>query len=407
MDVNERRARASAEAAEWWVRIETGDLSREYREEFVDWLRESAVHVAEMLRMAEVHGALEHFGDWARIPVDDPERAAASGATSSTTVLQFAMPAAATRRASPTIASAAAVERLSLTVAPTAGRRRWKLGIALAAAVAVLGLFVSLFFSAQVIETGRAERRSVTLADGSILQIDPQSRLRVRLEKYTRNVYLERGRALFRVAKDHERPFLVHADVTLVRAVGTQFGVEQAREGIVVTVAEGKVAVVPRDVSAMPFGAVATEPQALPAHPAARSGIADGTDRGGGSARPEGAANGASPSASAEVLLTAGQQVTVPRRGPAEPVRAVDTDRELAWVAGRLVFENESVSDVIDEFNRYNVVQLHVANRELAHRSVSGVFDASEPESFIGFMQSVASVDVHRAGQDITIALAP
>ncbi len=42
---------------------------------------------------------------------------------------------------------------------------------------------------------------------------------------------------------------------------------------------------------------------------------------------------------------------------------------------------------MIEEFNRYNVVQLHVASPQLAQRSVSGVFDASEPESFIGFMQ--------------------
>ncbi len=61
MDANSRRARAAAEAAEWWVRIESGELSRGEREQFVDWLRESAVHVAEMLRMAEVHGALERF----------------------------------------------------------------------------------------------------------------------------------------------------------------------------------------------------------------------------------------------------------------------------------------------------------------------------------------------------------
>jgi transmembrane sensor len=85
----------------------------------------------------------------------------------------------------------------------------------------------------------------------------------------------------------------------------------------------------------------------------------------------------------------------------------VDTNRELAWVAGRLVFDNESVADVVEEFNRYNVVQLHVASPQLARRSVSGVFDASEPESFIGFMRSVAPVSVRRAGQDITIALAP
>ena len=365
MDTNSRRARAGAEAAEWWVRIESGELSREEREQFVDWLRESALHVAEMLRMAEVHGVLERFHDWIRIPTEDGQ--------ASSNVVAFAPPAETSERV---------VQSQSSTAAPPGRvRRRWIAGVALAATVAVLGVFLALFFSAQVIETGRAERRSVTLADGSVLQIDPESRLRIRLEKHERNVSLERGRALFRVAHDHERPFLVRADATLVRAVGTQFGVEQGREGVVVTVAEGKVAVVPREVSAT------TSTSSNPP-PAGRSGAG-------------------APGATAEVLLTAGQQVIVPRRGPAAAVRAVDTDRELAWVAGRLVFDNESVADVIDEFNRYNVVQLHVASHELAQRAVSGVFDASEPESFIGFMQSVAPVNVRRAGQDITIALAP
>jgi transmembrane sensor len=267
------------------------------------------------------------------------------------------------------------------TSPPRTSRTRWTAGLALAAVVAVLGVFLTFFFSAQVIETGRAERRSVTLADGSVVQVDPESRLRIRLEKRQRDVALERGRALFRVAKDPSRPFVVRAEATQVRAVGTQFGVEQAREGIVVTVAEGKVAVLSPERSEDRGNSSATAPPA--GHPA--------TGRGPG----------------AEVLLTAGQQVIVPRRGPAKAVRAVDTDRELAWVAGRLVFDNESVADVVEEFNRYNVVQLHVASPGLAQRSVSGVFDASEPESFIGFMQSVAPVNVHRAGQDITIALAP
>jgi transmembrane sensor len=168
--------------------------------------------------------------------------------------------------------------------------------------------------------------------------------------------------------------------------VGTQFGVEQSREGIVVTVAEGKVAVLARDAS--------------------RDGAAK-RDGAGSAPPPVGPAGTSGSAAGAEVLLSAGEQVIVPRRGPAEAVRAVDTDRELAWVAGRLVFDNDSVADVIEEFNRYNVVQLHVASPQLAQRSVSGVFDASEPESFIGFIQSVAPVNVRRAGQDITIALAP
>lgn len=375
MSANSRRARAAAEAAEWWVRIEAGELSRADREQFVDWLRESAVHVAEMLRMAEVHGALERFHDWVRIPTDDAAPAAA------TNVVAFDSVRANTD--APAFDSPTAVADRPLQPAtPHTSRRRFMAGVALAATVGVLGVFLALFFSAQVIETGRAERRSVTLADGSVLQIDPESRLRIRLEKHEREVSLERGRALFRVAKDPTRPFIVRADATQVRAVGTQFGVEQSREGIVVTVAEGKVAVLPHDVAT------------------AHSDMGSGTP-------PAGRPGSAQPTSAAEVLLTAGQQVIVPHRGPAEAVRAVDTDRELAWVAGRLVFDNESVADVIEEFNRYNVVQMHVASPQLAQRSVSGVFDASEPESFIGFMKSVAPVNVRRAGQDITIALAP
>ncbi len=61
MDVNERREWARAEAAEWWERLEAGEMSRDRREEFVDWLRESAVHVAEMLRMAQIRAVLDEF----------------------------------------------------------------------------------------------------------------------------------------------------------------------------------------------------------------------------------------------------------------------------------------------------------------------------------------------------------
>ncbi|MEJ0035845.1 MAG: FecR domain-containing protein [Gammaproteobacteria bacterium] len=360
MDKSDRRARAGAEAAEWWVRIETGELSRGDREQFVDWLRESAVHVGEMLRMAEVHGALERFNEWTRVPTQ--------GALSAPNVIPLA-------------SAAFGAERVPQSPVPMVRRRRLTVGLALAATLAVFGVFLSLMLSAQVIETGRAERRSVTLADGSVVQIDPESRLRIRLRKHERDIDLERGRALFRVAKDPNRPFLVQAEGTRVRAVGTQFGVEQDREGIVVTVAEGKVAVRVGDTAAVRAGG--------------------GNDGG----RTFGQVNGVS--VPADVLVSAGEQVVVPARGSAAPVRAVDTERELAWAAGRLVFENESVADVIDEFNRYNVVQLHVAKGALAQRAVTGVFDASEPESFIGFMQSVAPVNVRRAGQDITIALAP
>src|SRR5437762_12773009 len=68
MDASDRRRRAAAEAAEWWVLLQ-GEVSRGERERYVDWLRESSVHVAEMLRVAQVHGALAQFERWSELPI--------------------------------------------------------------------------------------------------------------------------------------------------------------------------------------------------------------------------------------------------------------------------------------------------------------------------------------------------
>ena len=107
------------------------------------------------------------------------------------------------------------------------------------------------------------------------------------------------------------------------------------------------------------------------------------------------------------MLLQAGEQVVVRHSGPAEPVKKVDSEQALAWAEGRLVFDNRTVADVVAQFNRYNFVRIRVADAELANRPMSGVFDASEPESFISFIQSATAVRVDRKGAQITISSAP
>jgi transmembrane sensor len=68
------------------------------------------------------------------------------------------------------------------------------------------------------------------------------------------------------------------------------------------------------------------------------------------------------------------------------------------------VFENDSVSSVVAQFNRYNHVQIHVTDAALSARPISGVFDATDPESFIAFFQSVAAVRVDRGDDHINIS---
>src|SRR3954453_9246288 len=67
MDATERKNRAGGEAADWFARLQAGDMERAEREQFVEWLRESHVHVAEMLRVAQIHGSLERFQRWVHI----------------------------------------------------------------------------------------------------------------------------------------------------------------------------------------------------------------------------------------------------------------------------------------------------------------------------------------------------
>lgn len=325
MDANERRRQAAEEAAEWRIKLESPDVARADREAFVDWLRESALHVAEMLRVAQVHSALGQFNRWADMGTE----------------------AGVERESVVELADAVGTPPRHETT-----RRRWRSTSQALAAILLLALLIGTWWyfdlRSPIIQTDRAERREVALADGSVVEMDPESRLRIAFEPEKRRVMLERGRALFHVAKNPGRPFLVEADGTTVRAVGTAFGVERRDNGIVVTVADGTVAV---------------------------------TDL-------HGAADA--------VSVTSGEQVTLPSSGTAHPVRKVDSARELAWAKGRLVFDNRSVASAVREFNRYNRVQLRVTNEALAARPVSAVFDASDPESFIAFLQSVEPVRVSR-----------
>jgi ferric-dicitrate binding protein FerR (iron transport regulator) len=91
----------------------------------------------------------------------------------------------------------------------------------------------------------RAKWRSVPLSDGSSITAAPYTSLHHDIGDDERRVSLDHGKAMFRVAKDPSRPFLVEAGGVVVRATGTQFGVESSGEDVIVTMTEGTVIVTP------------------------------------------------------------------------------------------------------------------------------------------------------------------
>jgi transmembrane sensor len=350
MDANDRRERATQEAAAWWNRLAAarpGEMSRSDREVFTNWLRESPLHIAELLRIAQVHDALDRFKGWAGIEGDE-----ADGAGN---------------------VVALHAGREVPGEAGRAGRRAHPGFWAIAASTVLFALvagWLALEQRGVRIETDLAERRQVMLDDGTVVQLEPETRLRVRLEDRERNVGLEQGRALFRVAKDAQRPFRVSTQHTSVRAVGTAFGVETAGGDVIVTVAEGKVAVErPREATKQGAGA-----------------------------------DDALPALDSEIFLTAGQQLRVESSGAVDPVQSVDTTRALAWAQGQLVFENDTLADVVAQFNRYNRTQLRISDARLTTRRVSGVFDATDTETLLAFIRQAGSgIAITRTDEGIVI----
>lgn len=94
--------------------------------------------------------------------------------------------------------------------------------------------------------TGDSDWRTQTLADSSVVTLSPRAKVIVDFAADRRTVHLLRGEALFKVAKDPKRPFIVSTHGSQVRAVGTTLAVADRGDRVVVTVSEGIVSVMPR-----------------------------------------------------------------------------------------------------------------------------------------------------------------
>jgi transmembrane sensor len=209
--------------------------------------------------------------------------------------------------------------------------------------------------------TGATQRSQITLADGSVVNMAPGSEIRVIYSKARRTVLLERGEALFYVAKNRQRPFLVGAGSTSVRAVGTAFDVDRTARNVAVTVVEGVVQL----TTVRPFLERANE-----SHRATN------------------------------LALRANQQVFISTNGIAAPVHAVDGKAEVAWVTGEIDFDDEPISHVVAVFNRFNHVQISVADPGIASRHVSGSFHTDDPDAFVDFLKKVFDIEIVPQGQE-------
>lgn len=287
------------EAAEWYVRRDAGALEGGEEARFRAWLMQPANRAA----YEEISGT---WGDLGRMP-----RPRLS--TGSPRYGDVRTPSG--RRDPP---------RQSRT-------RRWALAAAAVVAAVIVGYAFDLPMRLEAdTMTATGETRTVTLDDGSSAVLNTASAIAVDYSRERRRVLLLRGEAIFIVAKDATRPFVVAAASGEAVARGTVFAVRKEDEAATVTVLESRVG-----VSSLGAGRTAVE-------------------------------------------LSPGQAVGYTRRGLGD-LQTVDADAATAWRRGKLIFVDRPLGEVIAELNRYHSGRIQIIDGAIGSHPVSGVFDTENP----------------------------
>jgi transmembrane sensor len=211
--------------------------------------------------------------------------------------------------------------------------------------------------------TGVGERLVINLKDGSQVTLNTDSSVEVAFSPTERGLRLLRGQALFEVAKDPARPFVVTANDRRLVAVGTAFDVRLDGARMQVTMVEGTVRV----------ERVASNRTSDSTPPATNMPARIAT-------------------------ITAGEQLTVDDV-QLDRIRTADPERTTSWQHGQLLFDDTRLADAIAEMNRYSDRRLELRDASLADLRISGAFSTSRPAVFVEALTMYFPITVDHADE--------
>ncbi len=333
-----RRDQLLETAAEWVVRLQDGELSGETLDSWQRWLEASAEHRQAFDDVQRLWGQL---GKVPHVP-DLPDARAVSRDRYR------------------------GRERVRTWLARTAAPRTgpyWRMaaGMLIALGIGLVAWQVQLDDPPPEYryQTVTGQHQTVTLPDGSMLELGASSAVTVTYTGTERGVELLDGIAFFEVAKEPGRPFVVHAGGGSVTAIGTAFSVQRRDAEVTVIVSEGLVEVekpIPKAVSNN--SNVYRQP--------------------------------------AVVQLPAGQRVAFSgTEGLALP-QTTDIEAATAWREGRLVFQDEALGLAIADVNRYSPIPIVIKDPELADLRLTGYVVTSQVDGWLSGLESVLPISVSR-----------
>lgn len=206
----------------------------------------------------------------------------------------------------------------------------------------------------QLFSTDIGIQRTVSLPDGSRMQLNTNTQVEVRYTPSNRDIRLLHGEAFFDVEANTQRPFRVYAGAGLVRAVGTAFSVFLRRDNVEVAVVEGSV-----EVSSM------LSDDIKPPTPKTQKSIPIAT-------------------------VSAGKLVQFN-----EKVNAVkDIKHTLSWRTGTLEFSGDPLNKVIEDISRYTNVNIIIIDPKLSDLRIGGYFRVGEVDALFEALEQSFGVHV-------------
>ena len=295
-------------AADWFARMQSGQVSAQQEQKFKQWLAEDARHAESYRQLEEIWQGLADMRS---------------------------SPEADSLKRSVEMQSHSAVSGFFASLVGWIDEQRL-LAAGVVSASLLLVLLSTVFVSTPVTRdtvqqryvSGTAEIRSVLLADESRAELGAESEIRLRMTDSERHVELVRGEAFFDVVADADRPFYVKVDEVRVRVVGTQFDVRKRFGGVSVSVMDGIVQV---------------------------DGNSGGNQQGHAPA----------------VKLTAGQKVVKQKSRSFGAVETVSELELGAWRQGRLIYQDADLIDVVSDANRYFDGHISLQTSALFHEKIT------------------------------------
>ena len=229
--------------------------------------------------------------------------------------------------------------------------------LALIAAIAAAGAFYVSMPTTKTYATPIGGHLTVALSDGSKIELNTDTVLRLSDGAHARVASLEKGEAYFQIKHDTARPFSLSAGGHRVVDLGTKFSVRERADRVEIMLIEGRASIEAEDAGAQ------------------RAVLKPG-----------------------DVAIATRNSLSVLKK----PIREMND--KLAWRQGMLSFKYVTLAEAAGEFNRYNDTKIIIADTHVAHLTIYGTFPAKDVAAFADAAQAYFQLHVVNRGGSVVIS---